>query len=225
MLCWFKIWRTHIHTDACARDLYHIKLLPSEHFAKAVTNYLHRWWIIRIRNAYRSLKVSCFRNCQWKVWREREREDRKHTHIQYLQILIGCLIAFTNSIDTFIHKICINFDMHEQNVQFWVFVMQFSFWYYDDGRNCLCVFLCFVLVHMKHLSCISTLIHIFIWKIFAILIGYSIHNHPTTWHAQFKSWYTFIASQRKLPSPSVYNSIRENWVDFNSEMWSLSALF
>lgn len=156
---------------------------------------------------------------------EREREDRKHTHIQYLQILIGCLIAFTNSIDTFIHKICINFDMHEQNVQFWVFVMQFSFWYYDDGRNCLCVFLCFVLVHMKHLSCISTLIHIFIWKIFAILIGYSIHNHPTTWHAQFKSWYTFIASQRKLPSPSVYNSIRENWVDFNSEMWSLSALF
>lgn len=138
MLCWFKIWRTHIHADACARDLYHIKLLPSEHFAKAVTNYLHRWWIIRIRNAYGSLKVSCFRNCQWKVWRERE--DRKHTHIQYLQILIGCLIAFTNSIDTFIHKICINFDMHEQNVQFWVFVMQFSFWYYDDGRNCLCVF-------------------------------------------------------------------------------------
>lgn len=39
----------------------------------------------------------------------------KHTFNIYA-ILIGKLIAFTNSIDTFIHEICINFDMHEQQL-------------------------------------------------------------------------------------------------------------
>lgn len=51
------------------------------------------WWIICVSNA--SLKVIVVFH------------TTVNRNIQYLRILIGYLIAFTNWIDTFIHKICI----------------------------------------------------------------------------------------------------------------------
>lgn len=120
----------------------------------------------------------------------------KHTFNIYA-ILIGKLIAFTNSIDTFIHEICINFDMHEQQLWNWeLFTIQFSFWSPVQWPAKLTlaspfphtIHMCNV--HSVHMNVENfPLIRIFISKIICLLIGSSIHFGSVLLHF---AWIIYI---------------------------------